>query len=153
RKSRIIPTPPCSGSKGTDMRLSVAAACAFALLLAACSREPEAPHGVPLSFVPADTPYVYANIDPLPAALTEQWAKPMQDYWPRMFDMYEAALNQSRPHASEETLRLVLAVLDELKTHASWARLREFGIKPDARLAFYGIGLVPVLRLELADPA
>ena len=39
-------------------------------LIAACSSKTEEKNDVPLAFVPADTPYVYANLDPLPAAVT-----------------------------------------------------------------------------------
>src|SRR5262249_25771782 len=53
----------------------------------------------------------------------------------------------------ERTRRVLVALLEELKTHANWNRLREIGLKPDARVAFYCVGFVPVLRMELGDAA
>lgn len=124
---------------------------AIAALAAACSKAPTA--DAPLAFVPADTPYVYANIEGLPAATTEQLSKPMQDYWPTLFGMYESMLKDLKPGFDERSRTITIALLEELKTHNSWDKLRQIGLKPDARVAFYGVGLAPVLRVELGDPA
>ncbi|MGH8040983.1 MAG: hypothetical protein ACREPN_02940, partial [Rudaea sp.] len=51
-----------------------------ASLVAACGKSVD--ENAPLAFVPADTPYVYANIEPMPAAVTTQWSKHMQEYLP-----------------------------------------------------------------------
>jgi len=130
----------------------LAALAAVACLMAACGKAP-VPNDTPLAFAPADTPYAYANLEPMPAAVTEQWSKPMQDYWPTLFAMYESMLQDSKLGLDEHTRHIAVALLDELKTHGSWDRLRMIGFKPDARIALYGVGIVPVLRLELDDPA
>lgn len=121
------------------------------VVFAACSKPPAADS--PLAYAPADTAYVYANIEGLPAGTTEQLSKPMQDYWPTLFGMYESMLKDMKPGFDERARTIALAVLDEFKTHNTWDKLRQIGLKPDARVAFYGVGLVPVLRLELGDPA
>ncbi len=54
---------------------------------------------------------------------------------------------------SDRDRRIAGALLNELKTHDSWDKLRAIGLKPDMRVAFYGVGMVPVLRMELGDPA
>lgn len=130
----------------------LAALAAIAGLLSACGKPP-VPNDTPLAFAPADTPYAYANLEPMPAAVTEQWSKPMQDYWPTLFAMYESMLQDSKLGLDEHTRHIAVALLDELKTHGSWDKLRTIGFKPDARIALYGVGIVPVLRLELDDPA
>lgn len=130
-------------------RLAVLAA--IACLMSACGKPP-VPNDTPLAFAPADTPYAYANLEPIPAAMTEQWSKPMQDYWPTLFAMYESMLQDSKLGLDEHTRHIAVALLDELKTHGSWEKLRTIGFKPDARIALYGVGIVPVLRLELDDP-
>lgn len=130
----------------------LASLAAVACLMAACGKAP-VPNDTPLAFAPADTPYAYANLEPMPAAVTEQWSKPMQDYWPTLFAMYESMLQDSKLGLDEHTRHIAVALLDELKTHGSWDRLRMIGFKPDARIALYGVGIVPVLRLELDDPA
>jgi hypothetical protein len=124
-------------------------------LLAACGKSQDTVD-VPLAFVPADTAYVYANLEPMPAAVTEQWSKRMQEYWPSMFGMYDGILQQAGAKGDAESLHFVKiarALLDELKTRDSLDKWREIGFKPDARVAFYGVGMVPVMRLELGNPA
>ena len=48
----------------------VAAACVALLVVSACSRK--APEGT-FAYVPADTPYVFANREPLPQAIVDEW--------------------------------------------------------------------------------
>jgi hypothetical protein len=129
-----------------------AALATIACVMAACGKPP-ASNDAPLAFVPADTPYAYANLEPVPSAITEQWSKPMQDYWPTLFATYESMLQDSKLALDDHTRQIAVALLDELKTHGSWDKLRAIGLKPDARVALYGVGIVPVLRMELGDPA
>ena len=133
-------------------RYRFAALAVGAVLLAACGKK-SADNTAPLAFVPADTPYVYANIEPAPAAVTEQWSRRMHEYLPAALGVYENALDRigvAKPdHA--HAIAAARALIDTLKTHDTWDRLRELGLKPDMRVAFYGVGLVPVLRLELGD--
>jgi hypothetical protein len=129
-----------------------------AILFSACSSNAPAPSSdAPLAFVPADTPYVYANLEPLPAAVTDQWSKRMQAYWPNLFGAYDDFLQRA---AAEKTdaqaqrwIKVAQVLLDEIKAHDSWDKLRQMGLRPDGHMALYGVGLVPVLRMELGDPA
>lgn len=129
-------------------RLAALAVAAFAL--AACNKPP-ATSDAPLAFAPADTPYAYANLEPVPAAFTDAWSRPMQDYWPQMFTMYQTLLDDAKPGLDPRTSRIAHALLDEVRTHAGWDKLKEIGLKPDGKVALYGVGLVPVLRLELGN--
>jgi len=124
-------------------------------VLAACS-QPAGKNELPLAYVPADTPYVYANVEPTPAPITEQWSKRMQAYLPALLSVYDQALDKAATGGdadSQRALKIAHALLDELKTHADWDKLRQIGFRPDAHFAFYGVGLVPVSRIELGDPA
>jgi len=134
------------------MRQSIrlAAVIAVAGLFSSCSKPPAGDS--PLAYVPADTPYVYANLQAVPAATVEQLSRPMQDYWPTLFDLYESILNDAKT-IDEPSRKISTALLEEIKTHNTWDKLRQIGLKPDARVAFYGVGLVPVLRMELGDAA
>jgi hypothetical protein len=67
--------------------------------------------------------------------------------------MYGSILQDPKFGLDERTRRIVTALVDEARTHDDWNKLRAIGIKPDTRVALYGVGLVPVLRLELGDPA
>ena len=126
---------------------------ASACLIVACGKDESASSDTPLAFAPADTPYLYANLDPLPVATAEQWTKPLQDYWPTMATMYSAMLESAKLGLDEPQRHIATALLDEFRTHANWDQLRAIGLKPDARMAVYAVGIVPVLRLELGNPA
>ena len=126
-------------------------------LLAACGKSVD--NSAPLAFVPADTPYVYANVEPTPKAVIEQWSRRMHEYLPVALGVYENALDRidtlkhidgAKPDDSH-AIAAARALIDTLKTHDTWEKLRELGLKPDMRVAFYGVGLVPVLRFELGD--
>jgi len=134
-----------------DAVVRLAALIAVAALFSSCSKPPAADS--PLAYVPADTPYVYGNLEAVPAATVEQLSKPIQDYWPTLFDLYETILKDAKPAIDDTSRKIATALLEEIKTHNTWDKLRQIGLKPDARVAFYGVGLVPVLRMELGDPA
>ena len=134
-----------------DTVIRLAALIAVAVLFSSCSKPPAADS--PLAYAPADTPYVYGNLEALLAATVEQLSRPMQDYWPTLFGLYETILKDAKPAIDDTSQKIATALLEEIKTHNTWDKLRQIGLKPDARVAIYGVGLVPVLRMELGDPA
>jgi hypothetical protein len=125
-------------------------------LLAACGKPQETNTDTPLAFAPSDTPYAYANLEPTPIAVSEQWSKHMQEYMPTVLGMYDQLLDKATKDttpANERLVKIAKVLLGELKTHSNWDQLRQIGLKPDARVAVYGVGMVPVLRVELGDAA
>ena len=89
-----------------------------AALVAACGKS-ASPGGsdAPLAFAPADTPYAYANLEPMPADVLAAQSKHMHAFWPLLFEQYDAMLNDAelgaRPH------KILSAVLDELRPRDS----------------------------------
>ncbi len=122
------------------------------LALAACGKP--ADEDAPIAFVPSDTPYVIANREALPDATVDAWAKQMRGAWPVIMGIYEKVLTDL-PETDDADVagvkRVVRAVLDELKQRDTPDKWAEVGLGPKARGAFYGVGLVPVLRVELVD--
>jgi hypothetical protein len=170
----------------------------------------------PLTYVPADTPYVAANIDPTPADVTNAWAvkfdkngkygdliagvvddaeKSMRDESARrdaecassggggsmMQDASSgddtAGGNQptdanapqmadisggkpadggvdcvQRKADTEKALKLLDAIKTEVAGKDFKGVLDLFGVSMQNHYAFYGIGLVPVMRIELDKP-
>jgi hypothetical protein len=135
-------------------RLALPALCAT--LLAACGKQ-TTDNAAPLAFVPADTPFAYANIEPTPTAVTDAWAQRMKSYWPMLIQMYQGMLARVGAEKSDPStahaIKIANAILEEFNTDDLWARLRSMGLKPDAHFAIYAVGMVPVIRVELADPA
>lgn len=103
--------------------------------------------------IPADTPYVFADIKAIPY---EELG------WDRYLQMSQASLSTLRettmagvegmpPEMVSPDERFMLAVLDELDGRMSPEGLKELGISLEGHFAFYGIGIFPALRMELAD--
>ncbi len=99
-----------------------------------------------------------ANLEPTPQPVYDAWAQRMKSYWPTMMQMYQGMLDQAAadkttdPNA-ERGIKIAKALIDEFNTDDPIGRMRSMGFKPDARYALYGVGLVPVIRAELGDPA
>ncbi|MCE5234299.1 MAG: hypothetical protein ABFC67_00930 [Mizugakiibacter sp.] len=122
---------------------------ALALALAGCKhRDPNAP----LAFVPADTPYVFANADPLPEAVLQAYEQHMPTLWKAQFGGFGQladALREKDPDTAR-ALDAVGAEIGNLDTPQKW---RQAGVDTRGHYAFYGVGLAPVARVELADAA
>lgn len=141
---------------------------AAALLLAACDKDKgkdEAGNTALLSaddtilkYVPADTPYVLASVQPLPDDLLDK-LEPKID---RILRSYQTILREvvktkqaesGAEDADSEGARKVEALVDEVSTLLSIEGLRAAGVARDATGAIYGNGLLPVIRWELTDGA
>lgn len=123
------------------------------LLAAACSKSSDS--DAPLAFVPADTPFVIANAEPTPDAVADMWSQQMKTIWPTVINLYDGMLAKIPDDGSPETAstkRVVQAILTELKGRDSVEKWAEAGFTTKARSALYGVGMVPVLRVELGDP-
>ncbi len=96
-----------------------------------------------LAHVPDDTPFVWLNAEPLP-----------QGYVERIEPLAEASLAAwgralEQPSASDDPQLRVLA--ESLRGHMTPDGLRELGFETNPRAVLYGLGLAPVLRVELRD--
>lgn len=173
----------------------------------------------PLTFVPADTPYVIANIDPQPKDVSDLWIGKL-DKAGKLGDMYAQQIDgglkllakadaacgaagggggamqdgTSEPAAAadgdaalmvasgpgdapaadageagmvdedagrcapgavamrQKASKLLGAIKKEVAGKDVRALMDILGVSPQTHAAFYGIGLVPVLRVELAKP-
>lgn len=98
--------------------------------------------------IPADTPYVFASFEPLPASY---WKKLGTAFGPTWEKLIEQAVAQPAEKPGE---RFLQGILGQLKGHLDGPGIeRTFGISARSRFAFYGVGLVPVMRIELTDGA
>ncbi len=129
---------------------------AGSLAIAACGKK-ETPAEMsaaadagPLSYVPADTPYVFANPEPMPEAMINRWREQAQQMWPLLMPMLDDVIAKAG-NEEPKVKALLKAFVDEIrerKTPEQWA---EIGLGPKLRSAIYGVGLLPVLRLELTN--
>ncbi|MFA7487002.1 MAG: hypothetical protein WCY72_02815 [Lysobacteraceae bacterium] len=138
----------------------------------------------PLRFVPEDSPYVFANLAPLPEPMAGFWLNqidPQIPHWRRqiamVLDAWETAEAEADsdidhadidPEADPESDSPTHAARSLPPQLAGWLRALDaelaqaptaielserFGLGISSLSAIYGIGLVPVARLTLEDPA
>ncbi len=122
----------------------------FSMLVASvsgCGKKPDADS--PLAFAPAATPYVFANLKPIPKPVLESWLKLVAPYNQVQGELL-AALRADLA-ALPPALQALVPLLEVTQGKLSYAGLEEMGLRPDGLAAFYGVGLVPVLRMELGD--
>ncbi len=123
---------------------------ASAFMLAACGKSKDETGDVSLlsskatilQYVPADSPYVVANVEPLPDDL-------MDKLEPKI-DKQQELPEEER---NSEKYQRANAVVDELMTLMSVEGMRGAGIGRDATGVLYGNGLLPVARVQLSDGA
>ena len=107
----------------------------------------------PLAYVPADTPYVIANLEALPKASLDAWmqqSETMVQLWRTQFDMALHALESK--DAADPGLKWMRALDAEFKGKTVSQSLDMLGIDLQGRSAIYGVGLVPVVRMTLGNP-
>ena len=109
-----------------------------------------------LQYVPANTPYIIASTKPAPKKLAEK-LEPTIDEVLQAYQtvlrhvMAEQLAKLSEDEASANDAEKVRGVFEEFIGLMSIDALRDAGIDRESAMAFYGNGLIPVLRFELTD--
>ena len=133
----------------------------LALVLGACGKTEE-PEASPesqhlLAFVPADTPYLMANLQALPEEVIDanfERLRPALEETQIQLTRLQARIEAGESPSGDDTVdRLVLAVLAELDGNLSREGLERLGWDTNQTGAMYGVGAFPVLRMALSDPA
>jgi hypothetical protein len=130
-----------------------------ALLFTACNRESTEVATVKentnplLAYVPADTAYVFANLEPTPKELTDAYVarfQPVFEVISKKVTQFQADYD-SGTYQDNQIAKLATAVLDELGGSLSSENLEKLGISMQAHQAIYAMGVFPVIRLGLSD--
>ncbi len=106
-----------------------------------------------LAYVPTDTPYVFAALEPAPEEVTDAYLsrfQPIIDVLSKQATKFKTDF-ESGGYAGNEMATLAAAVLDELGGNISTDGLERLGISLQAHQVFYGMGVFPVIRFELSD--
>ncbi len=136
-----------------------------AFLFAACSKSDDtgdttifSSDDTILRYVAADTPYIFAAIEPLPDDVLDK----IEPHVDQMMESYrvilKAAISEKQKEMSEEErnsdeVQKLSAVVEEMTSLLSIEGLRGAGFSRESTGAFYGNGLLPVIRWELSDGA
>ncbi len=147
----------------TALRLALAAT--LSITLFACDRGGEPPDlagagNALLDYIPADTPYLAANLEPLPEDVVDAYLQKLQPVFDEMQIQLSAARRELETGQSEDAsgagedpaARLALALIRELDGKLSRAGLSTLGLDVLSHKVMYGLGAFPVLRMGLSDP-
>lgn len=151
--------------KSINSKILAVSVCA-SLALAACDKSDDKPATSAaytaadslLNYIPADSPYVMASIEPLPDDVMDK-LEPKID---RMLLAYQGMLEElvvmleTKAEAGDgdsADAEKAVAVIAEFSELMSMDGMRSAGFDRDSTMAIYGNGLLPVLRVELSDGA
>jgi hypothetical protein len=117
------------------------------LLLAACHHKDK---DAPLAFVPADTPYVVANLDVLDDETRQALLAQADQQLPMQLQQLKSAADDLADK-DPDSARLLRAIIKELDGKSIATFAQNAGLDVKGHSALYGVGLSPVLRFELND--
>jgi hypothetical protein len=120
------------------------------VLLAACGHKDK---DAPLAFVPADTPYVAASLDKLDDDAYEAMLNQVNTELPGQVAQMKAMAQDMEAKGNVDGSHLMKAVAAEFDGKTAEAALKNLGLDIKTGSAIYGLGLSPVARVSLADPA
>lgn len=129
------------------------------LLLAGCDREQEETvlkqeqvSDLPSFYatVPADTPYLFATLEPAPIEVIDHFIGKSQPMLDRAQAQLSLSLEQFEDDESEGVV-LARAVLEEFDGKLSREGLESLGLSLQANVLAYGYGPFPVVRIGIGD--
>jgi len=132
-----------------------AAAC-IAVMLGGCGKKDKlAAEDSLLVYVPADTPYVIANTEPLPKDVVERMSpavtEAIEAYRSVMREVMSAAAEKGDGVEQKEMLERASSVIDQLFELFTPEGMEAAGITRESAVAVYGNGLLPVIRIEVTS--
>jgi hypothetical protein len=127
-------------------------------LLASCSRDEEtaassafADGGGILKYIPADTPYVFVSLEPIPDDVKAMF-EPQRQAAIAFSETYTKELLQQATRDAPDEVDAEFDKWGELLIELSGPDLLEtVGLDEVGQAAIYGVGLTPVVRLPLSD--
>lgn len=141
---------------------TVLAFCFLSLAVLACTDSSDqtasapAPNPGLLKYVPADTPYIFAMLEPLPEEVADK-LEPKIDAMLKSYQRVIRTIVQTSAEKSAESKddeglpEEALAALEEFAGLLTIEGLRSAGIDRNSTMVLYGVGLLPVLRMTLSD--
>ncbi|NII11996.1 hypothetical protein [Oleiagrimonas sp. C23AA] len=119
------------------------------LLLAACHHKDE---NAPLAYVPADTAFVAANLKPLDDDASKALLAQANSQLPaQLLQLRQAAADLHAKH-EDGLANFIDALIKEFDGKTSYQQIaKDIGTDIHGLGAFYGVGLMPVLRTQVTD--
>jgi hypothetical protein len=118
---------------------------------AAVKTEAKAPAPAFLKYVPADTPYVFANLEPAPQPVFDKLMTKVEPMMADLEGLLNAELAKAPTNPEDVSEKVGRAILEEFKGRLNRKGLEELGFSAQIRMAIYGIGFLPAVRMELKN--
>ncbi len=119
-------------------------------LLAACSHKNA---NAPLSYAPADTPFLMANLKPMDADTRASMFKLANLQTPMQVAQMHQAAKRLDAENMPKAAALLRTIAGEFDGRTIQQVMQREGFDPNGLSAIYGVGMSPVVRSQLADPA
>ena len=132
-------------------RVRAASALCFLALLLPSPGAGAAERYTILEHVPADAPYAFAMLEPLPPELTEKMMSLVGEAWDELSRI--AGKAAATAPEMKSVARVVRVIGMELEGARGEEALGRLGLSAKGRAVIYGVGGLPVLRMELKDGA
>ncbi|MFK8052841.1 MAG: hypothetical protein AB8F65_07680 [Woeseiaceae bacterium] len=136
--------------------LPISALLAATLLAVGCGKKDspadvaDAPGTDLLAYVPADTPYVFASLSPMPKDYLKKM-EPFQQQAGEMMTAMMEGVTASTGDNPDENSQAIVEFVSFIYEFIQPERMKEFGLDLNSTSAIYGHGVLPVLRSTLAD--
>ncbi|MCL7928616.1 hypothetical protein [Halomonas llamarensis] len=144
----------------TKLSLAVTLALVSAGLLSGCSDDNASAEEAStqetmstLIYIPVDSPYFMASSDPMPEQEAFALYQRMQPMMTLESDLDELrdTLADIDDEVPRSMMKLLIAMGEELDGVESLEDVHALGLKVSPQAAFYGLGILPVLRMQLQD--
>lgn len=109
-----------------------------------------------LEFIPADSPYAIAALQPVPDAVADaMWAQAEISValWPQILQDLRGKVSEDDSEGAQAALKVLDALEAEFRGKTVRESAEHLGLPKVGVGAFYGIGPLPVARVQLAAPA
>jgi hypothetical protein len=125
------------------------------LMVAACGKSEDAVEvaiektdSTLFDYVPADTPYLAGNLQPIPDEVIEVF---LQRFEPVLASVQDELAKARQTLEDEDGSRLISAILQEFDGNLSRQGMESLGFDLRAHKVVYGMGVFPVIRIGLSD--
>ena len=125
------------------------------LMVAACGKSEDAVEvaiektdSTLFDYVPADTPYLAGNLQPIPDDVIEVF---LQRFEPVLASVQDELAKARQTLENEDGSRLISAILQEFDGNLSRQGMESLGFDLRAHKVVYGMGVFPVIRIGLSD--
>ena len=105
-----------------------------------------------VGLIPADSPYAFVMAERMPDAVLDKLEASSDSMYAAYATLLEDAMADGSLGREGEEAEAIGTLAAEILSMLQSENLRAAGVARGARIALYGVGLLPVMRMELSNP-